>query len=168
MHSPNIATYPHSERIAKSQGYRTDYSESIDVYKKLAKRKLEGKCIGCGNEPCSCKTKGKLRNRKNFGKSEWREPRVDANVETIKKQLYPKKKVGESIEESAPKSVTDTIRKHIEQLNIIMEVAPPDQESWVKKNKLKFKKEYGEEKGTEICYKTRKNEQLFPGNACLK
>jgi hypothetical protein len=94
--------------------------ESIDVYRKLAKRKLEGKCIGCGNEPCSCKTKGKLRNRKNLGKSEWREPRVDADVETIKNQLYPKKKVGESIEES--KSLAEILREQIKKLDQIEQV----------------------------------------------
>ena len=34
------------------------------------------------------------------------------------------------------------------------EVAPPDQESWIKKNKERFIKQYGKNKGTEILYAT--------------
>lgn len=36
----------------------------------------------------------------------------------------------------------------------ISEVAPPDQESWVKKNKSRFKQEYGKKKGENILYAT--------------
>lgn len=86
--------------------------ETIDVYSKLAKRKLKGKCISCGNEPCTCKTKGKLRNRKNFGKNEWREPRVDADVETIKNQLFKKKKVWESMNLVGQKKPISVVAKN--------------------------------------------------------
>ena len=34
------------------------------------------------------------------------------------------------------------------------EVAPPDQESWIKKNKERFIKQYGKNKGTKILYAT--------------
>jgi len=36
----------------------------------------------------------------------------------------------------------------------LTEKAPPDQEAWVKANKAKFKKEYGDKKGEEILYAT--------------
>ena len=41
-----------------------------------------------------------------------------------------------------------------ENFNTIAESAPPDQESWIKKNKNKFKKQYGAKKGEEILYAT--------------
>ena len=34
------------------------------------------------------------------------------------------------------------------------EVAPPDQENWIMKNKERFIKQYGKKKGTEILYAT--------------
>jgi len=36
----------------------------------------------------------------------------------------------------------------------VVETAPPDQEDWVKKNKSRFKKEYGDKKGEEVLYAT--------------
>lgn len=36
----------------------------------------------------------------------------------------------------------------------VNEVSAPGQESWIKKNKERFKKEYGAKKGTEVLYAT--------------
>jgi hypothetical protein len=37
---------------------------------------------------------------------------------------------------------------------VLDEVAPPDQEDWIKKNKERFIKQYGKERGTRILYAT--------------
>lgn len=45
----------------------------------------------------------------------------------------------------------DTVKETVEKLS---EVAPPDQEDWIKKNKERFIKQYGKKKGTEVLYAT--------------
>lgn len=48
-----------------------------------------------------------------------------------------------------------SMRSFIDKMDeIVNEVAPTDQEAWVKKNKSKFKKEYGDKKGEEVLYAT--------------
>ena len=72
-----------------SDDYMLIYNHAKNLgISKLGKRKAEGKCIGCGNIKCSCKSKGKLRNRTNgIGKSEMREPssaQINSEAERIK------------------------------------------------------------------------------------
>jgi hypothetical protein len=90
---------------------KLEESNRVDtVTRKLAKRKLEGKCIGCGHSPCTCKTKGKLRNHpKGIGRAETREPSMTA-IDNYVEHLRNKKKVGESvkrIQECDPTSGSD-------------------------------------------------------------
>lgn len=52
----------------------------------------------------------------------------------------------------------------------VSESAPPDQERWVRKNKKKFKKEYGDKKGEEVLYATawkRHNEGITNDDEAL-
>lgn len=53
---------------------------------------------------------------------------------------------------SNPETVVSEMSAYHEE--IMLEVAPSDQEEWVKSNKSKFQKEYGKKKGTDILYAT--------------
>lgn len=55
------------------------------------------------------------------------------------------------VEQRLPQSAHGTIKRFG---SIVLEVAPASQEDWVKKNKARFKSEYGEKKGTEVLYAT--------------
>lgn len=53
----------------------------MDVDGKCAARFALGLCIGCGHKPCTCKSKGKLRNRTNgVGTNESRQPLLSGKV----------------------------------------------------------------------------------------
>ena len=108
------------------------------VINKLAKRKLEGKCIGCGHKECTCKTKGKLRDHpKGIGRSEVREPStaaIDHEMEYLKKQ-----KIGES-KMKQQKSLTTILRECVAKLNEI-DKKPTVNESWFNNPKKNITKE---------------------------
>jgi hypothetical protein len=60
------------EELAEKQGklkYKNPLLASRS-HEKFVDRRMNDSCLGCGNTPCTCKTKGKLRNRKRHGKNE--------------------------------------------------------------------------------------------------